>query len=288
MTRQQPRSENEAPKPVRLRAKILIVAAVAVVVALFAILHRYADRLTGSLVAAGVEVSLDEYPIQGIDVSWHQGDINFDSVAASGLEFVYIRSTFGIMRDTMYAQNLERARAAGLKVGAYHFFHMDKDGAEQAANLMAAAGDTPLDMPVAIDLEESFRLIDPVRRSTVIGRLRDMIAALESRGHRVMIYTNKNCYRKYIKDNFPDVELWIAAYDHPSGVPREIGWTMQQYSMRGRVPGVRGDVDLDLFRGDRAQWDQWTAGGGVNIEKNGTFAVTRGGSAAQNYGIAKK
>eukprot|EP01030_Chromulinospumella_sphaerica_P019884 gene19884-19787_t len=79
------------------------------------------------------------YPVRGIDVSHHQGTIDWTAVAADDVAFAYLKaSEGGDHRDRTFAANWQAARAAGLKVGAYHFFTFCRPGADQARNFLAA------------------------------------------------------------------------------------------------------------------------------------------------------
>ena len=90
------------------------------------------------------------YPLRGIDVSHHQGSIEWPRVAADDVAFAIIKATEGGDHiDTKFDENLRNARAAGLAVGAYHFFTFCRPGADQARNFIATVPhDQPLLPPV--------------------------------------------------------------------------------------------------------------------------------------------
>ncbi|MDE6334907.1 MAG: hypothetical protein K2L77_09715, partial [Muribaculaceae bacterium] len=96
-----------------------------------------------------------EFPIRGIDISAHNGPVDFMQVLADSIDFVYIKATEGATwRDALFEQNYRAARDAGLAVGIYHFFRFDVPGWRQSVNIIGAIGNRHLDMPVAIDVEE--------------------------------------------------------------------------------------------------------------------------------------
>ena len=199
-----------------------------------------------------IEISAEEYPISGIDVSNHNGKINFRRVAADDVDFVYIKASEGVdFRDLRFSANCDSAGNAGLKVGAYHFFRMNGDGRLQSANFLASISGKMLDLPLVIDVEdwgnESAESIETVKRN-----LSDMIACLEAAGRRVMIYTNKDGYDNYIKDGFSHCDLWICTFRHPSKV-KNFDWKILQYSHWG-------EVDLNVFNGTCEQWEAWLQG----------------------------
>lgn len=194
------------------------------------------------------------YPITGIDISSHNGEIDFDAVAHDGIDFVFIKSTEGAtFKDRRFIDNYRKAREAGLKVGVYHFFRFDSPGYMQALNFLHNLGNRPIDLPVVIDIEE---WTNPATPSTPLirSRLAEMIDHLESHGHRVMIYTNKNGYRRFVKGYFDNYPLWICSLaDEPSTLP----WTMWQSTHNGSIKGIDHPVDINTFNGSRDKWEEW-------------------------------
>lgn len=197
-----------------------------------------------------------EYPISGIDVSSHNGNIDFSRVVADSITFVYIKASEGAdFRDSNFYANCDSASAVGLKVGAYHFFRKNGDGALQAKNFIEATEGKKLDLPLVIDVEDWGN--ESAESEAVVKRnLQEMIAALEANNRHVMIYTNKDGYRSYIKDEFSHLDLWLCTFRHPRKV-NDYNWKMLQYSHWGNVDGVDGEVDLNVFNGDSLQWEQW-------------------------------
>lgn len=214
--------------------------------------------LAGRAAPRHVDVDRAAYPVKGIDISAHNGHVDFDSVVADTVRFVYIKATEGLShRDSLFASSAARAREAGLSVGAYHFFRFNTPGSAQARNLLEAVRDVPLDLPLAIDVEEWGNAAD-FDRDDVIRQLRGMVQVLRDSGCRVMIYTNKNGYGRFVSSAFADVPLWLCSIT-PGGPSAR--WTLWQHSHAGRVRGVRGDVDINAFRGDTAAWAAFAAGG---------------------------
>lgn len=199
-------------------------------------------------------VNLERYPIRGIDVSRHNGMMNLDAAAADGIEFIFIKASEGAsLRDENFHLNYEKAGHAGLKRGAYHFFRFDKDGIDQARNFLQAIGNNKLELGVAIDVEDHGNAsgIDP---ADIHSRLSDMVEYLILKGYRVMFYTNRDGYEKYLMDNYPGSPLWIC---HFSETPFDAEWSFWQYDHHGRVSGIPGDVDLNAYVGSRKDWEQY-------------------------------
>lgn len=202
-----------------------------------------------------VTIDRKEYPVMGIDISSHNGPMNFTKVAADGINFVYAKSSEGeTFKDPAFAANVRKARAAGLITGAYHYFHMKGDGKRQAANFISAVKDVPLDMPLVIDVEDWGNAMF-FSRDEAVSELGDMIANLKRSGYRVMIYTNGDGYDRYVKEKFRNEDLWLCSFKQPEKL-RDYH-RMQQFSHWGQVNGVDGDVDLDVFNGSENQWLAW-------------------------------
>lgn len=201
----------------------------------------------------------DAYAVRGIDVSAHNGAIDFDAVAADGIHFVMIKASEGTdWQDRSLTRNYAGARRAGLKVGLYHFFRFDSPGDLQALNFADAASMRPSDMPLVIDLEEFGNpRFTPTRQ--VQARLDSCIAGLRRRGYDVMLYTNKRGYSRFIEGRYDSIPLWLCALDE--GSPAERNWTIWQHSHRGRVDGVSGNVDLNVFCGDSASFASFASKG---------------------------
>ena len=85
----------------------------------------------------------------------------------------------------------------------------------------------------------------------MVTRLAEMIDHLESRGHRVMLYTNKNGYNRFIRELPRSLPLWICSLGEE---PAEGDWTLWQATHSGRVEGIDHPVDINAFRGSRADW----------------------------------
>ena len=203
-----------------------------------------------------VNVDRYRYPVAGIDVSRHNGVIDFEQVRDDNYQFVVIKATEGkTYKDDAFERNYDGARQAGLKVGVYHFFRKNTDGLNQAKNFLETIGWRKLDLPLVIDVED-WSNDKNVKDDRTQKHLDAMIDNLRSRGHQVMIYTNGDGYKKYIKDGQININLWLCAFKNPDKL-KHIPHQMQQYSHWGRVKGIWGDVDLNVFNGSQQQWDKW-------------------------------
>lgn len=205
-----------------------------------------------------VEVSREEYPVVGIDLSAHNGKVDFGRVAADGVDFVMLKATEGeSFHDPSFSKNYTLARSTELKIGAYHFFRFDCDGEKQARHFLDAVDSLSIDLPLAIDVEDNGNP-EGYSADIVAGRLAAMINSLDAAGHRVIIYSNKRGFSRYIKGRFDDRPVWVCSFTNPPIAGG--GWTLWQHSHRSRIDGINGDVDLNTFNGDSADWQHWLAG----------------------------
>ena len=218
-----------------------------------------------------VELDRGRYPICGLDLSAHNGSPDVDSIAASGVDFVYLKASEGVShRDPAFVRNYLAARRAGLAVGAYHFFRFDCDGKRQAINFLDAVKDCELQLPAAIDIEEWG---NPAGYATEIinERIATMLAIVNVERGPVVIYTNKNGDARFVRHTYDrldgsDPDLWICSFTDPPLTRRP--WRLWQHSHVGKVAGVRGKVDLNTFNGSREQWKAWLDSIGNTIKQH--------------------
>lgn len=224
------------------RIGFIIAIAITAIVAVCGVIHAYRQYIANS---PAIEPDTNLYPIRGIDISAHNGVIDFEKVKNAGYQFAIIKATEGTdFKDAMFIDNLRQARQAGLKVGAYHFFRFDTDGYLQALNLLHSLRHRKLDFPIAIDIER-FGNPDGHQASIIISRLQDMITCLEKEGIDIILYSNKDDYDKYLKGKFDNYPLWICTFTEPEP---NLNWDIWQYSHRGKIDGIKGDVDLNTIK----------------------------------------
>lgn len=201
-----------------------------------------------------VKVNRADFPIKGIDISHHNGPVDFEAVKADSVTFVIIKATDGVGdTDPRFIHNLNGARKAGLDIGVYHYFRYHRDGTEQANSLLETVEGLDIDLPLIIDVEDNDN--DRSRRSLVAPNLRKMVDRLHAAGRRVMVYVNLREYNSFIRDNFDDVDLWLASSRHPDmAIPHRRLW---QHSHHGKVDGITGPVDINTFNGTADQYRAW-------------------------------
>ncbi|MBQ9077470.1 MAG: hypothetical protein IJY31_06480 [Muribaculaceae bacterium] len=202
----------------------------------------------------GIRLSRERYPVCGIDISAHNGVIDFSRMRADSIDFVIIKATEGTsFKDSRFSDNYRKARASGLKVGAYHFFRFDTDGMMQAINFINSVSRLPLDFPLMIDIEE-WNNAKGISSEMILSRLKTMLAHLEHSGYNIILYSNKDGHKRFIRNAFDNFPLWICSFTDP---PTTSEWVFWQYSHRGNVDGIDGNVDINTFNGNRQQWLFW-------------------------------
>lgn len=185
----------------------------------------------------------------GIDVSKHQGVINWDVVKKDPkIQYVYIKATEGSdLVDERYKQNLHNARKAGFKVGSYHYLTNKSSVVNQFKNFASTAVREEQDLLPVIDVE--------VRKQWTAQQLRDSLKVFAKMvedyyGCKPIIYTYESFYRNNLGKAFADYPIFIAKYSRtPEDQPNINGvkWILWQYSESGRVNGITGRVDLSRF-----------------------------------------
>lgn len=201
--------------------------------------------------AEGATPDRSLYQQRGIDISHHNGEIDFDKLAEkdADVSFVYIKATEGTdFIDPKFLQNSRRAIASGVPTGAYHFFRYDSDGELQALNFMRAMRGRNFKLPPAIDVED-WGNPDGHAKALIVERLRALTDCLTQEGYTPVIYTNIEGYHRLIKGNFDNLPLWISSFSYPpiDNDPENKLWTIWQYSHRGSVDGVPAATDLNIL-----------------------------------------
>lgn len=188
---------------------------------------------------------LDEY--HGIDVSNHQGYIDWKSVAKDeNVQFVYIKATEGATYvSPTFEQNIEGARKAGLKVGCYHFLRSTSYIHDQFKNFITYCREEEQDLAPLIDIEVTGHWT----AKQVADSLQLFADMLEDYyGARPIIYTGTNFYNKYLSKQFYDYKLFIAKYSDTEPVLCDgTSYTLWQFTDSGNVDGIRTDVDQSRF-----------------------------------------
>ncbi|MBP0968731.1 MAG: hypothetical protein J5744_01145 [Oscillospiraceae bacterium] len=219
--------------------------------------------VTGSQVINGESYWFNDEGImsstQGIDVSTWNGDINWYRVKESGIDFVIIRIGFrgysygSLYEDDMFETYFNGAREAGLKVGVYFYTQAvsEYEAVEEASLCLTLLNGRGLNYPVFIDMEdaESYEArtnnLSNSQRTTIINAFCDTI---RSGGYRAGLYANKYylTYKINVSQLSSATRIWIAHYTSYAHPEYQEMYSMWQYSSTGSIPGIYGNVDLDI------------------------------------------
>ena len=196
------------------------------------------------------------HSMPGVDVSSFQGDIDWQAVKNSGIEFAIVRlgyrgySSGKLVRDDYAVKNLEGARKAGLKVGAYFFSQAlnTREADEEIAFMMDVLDGFLPDMPLILDWE--IPTADARTAKMDARTLTDIqlhfCKTIKDKGYEPMVYFNwYQSEHLYYLSELEDYPFWLALYQDRMTYPWKV--EMWQYTCTGRVPGIRGDVDINVY-----------------------------------------
>lgn len=183
---------------------------------------------------------------KGIDISYYQGDIDFNSLKGN-VDFAMVRTSYGnFTEDSKYKQNVAGLESVGIPYGFYHFSYATTvEGAKEEAEgfINIIKNYKPL-YPVAIDVE-STSVTENVREDTLIDIVKTFCKTVEDAGYYVMIYANLNYLNnKLDSQELDDYDKWLAEWTNRPTYSKPFG--MWQYSSKGSMPGIDGNVDLDI------------------------------------------
>lgn len=193
---------------------------------------------------------------RGIDVSQYQGDIDWDRVRAEGFDFAFIRigyrgySVGDIFPDERARENLAGARAAGFDVGVYFYAQAIsvEEAREEARWCLDFLAGEALDLPVVYDWE----YVSPsartggMDRATLTECVKTFCQTLQNAGYQPMVYFNSHVSRDLLDlEALQEYPFWLAQYKDQLDYPHQIDFW--QYTETGSVPGIEGDVDIDLM-----------------------------------------
>ena len=224
--------------------------------------------VSGTAVAQAVSFGTPK----GVDVAAHQHPggtpIDWSKVRTDGQSFAFVKATEGgDWVNPHYVEDIQAAKAAGLKTGAYHYARPAGDAKTQAANFAAQIALAPdQTLPPALDIE--------VAEGKSAAQLEQWIEEFTSElkrltGRTPMIYTYKYFWMGQMNNSqkFSDLPLWLAAYQDQA--PDTVGgWNKLSFWQRsgsGKVAGIPTDVDMNLFNGSKQQLQSFSDGNYVDV-----------------------
>ena len=225
--------------------------------------HQWTDRLTDNpygpedFTTLGGYVTCTAGPTRrGIDVSEHQGKIDWAEVKAGGFDFAIIRIGYRgytngeIFPDDLARENLAGARAAGIDVGVYFYAQATspEEAAEEARWCLDFLANEKLDLPVVYDWEwvSADARTGGMDKATLTECAKTFCQAVENAGYEPMIYFNNHVSRDLLDlQELAEYPFWLAQYKEKIDYPYLVD--LWQYTEEGNVRGIKGNVDIDLM-----------------------------------------
>jgi len=190
----------------------------------------------------------ENFKSYGIDVSHHQAEINWDLVFQAPdtlISFVYCKATEGESHiDTQWKTNRKELLSRNKAHGAYHFYLPTISPTQQAKHFLNHYTVHPDDLPPVLDAE-----IEGESKEVLIEGMKEWLSIVEKQtGRRPIIYTSYILYRDLLKKNFPTYKFWVANYSKKEYRFKDVAILYWQYSDNGKVPGIKGEVDLNFSK----------------------------------------
>ena len=205
------------------------------------------------------------YEIHGIDVSHHQGHIDWDKLKDRGMidkfpvRFVMIKATEGSTQtDENFQENFHQAREHGFTRGAYHFYSVHSPAETQAQHFLSQVKLENGDLPPVLDVEHKPKQQTDEEFRTSVLKWLDIV----ENHYKVkpIIYTYYKFKMKYLNDSiFDQYPYWIAHY-YVDSVEYRGRWKFWQHTDAGKLPGIKGNVDLNIYNGSYYDLRQMTIG----------------------------
>ena len=203
----------------------------------------------------------DGYSIRGIDVSHHQGDIDWDElrhaeIGSEPISFIFIKATEGkSIIDENFKTNFSQAKENGLIRGAYHYYHPEVTAEEQVEHFINNVNLRGGDLPPVLDVEDKGALTTEELQNGVKTWL---IKAETHYKVKPILYTNYKFKKTYLDtQEFREYPYWIAHY-YVDTLAYKGAWKFWQHTDRGRVDGIKGYVDIDVYNGSMYDLRQLT------------------------------
>lgn len=190
--------------------------------------------------------------VYGIDISQYQGDVSWTDISTIydqvAIDFIFIRATMGEKaKDNRFVANWKGAESRTKLRGAYHYFRPNENSIRQARNFISVVKLKPGDLPPVLDIEERPR--KQSMDSLKVGLKRWLNEVEGHYGIQPILYSGDSYFTDFLEKEFSDYILWIANYNFWMNKPRK-HWDFWQFSERGDVRGINGDVDLNMFKGN--------------------------------------
>ena len=192
----------------------------------------------------------------GIDVSQYQGNIHWEMVDLIydefPVDFIFIRATMGAEgKDRKFEHNWSEAFKQNKLRGAYHYFRPKEKGLQQANNFIKNVKLTSEDLPPVLDIEEHLKIMTAADWKNLKAELKIWLDIVEAHyGIRPIVYSPDTYFTHFLEKEFKNYVLWIANYNIKRRKSPKEHWNFWQFSEKGKVSGIVGAVDLNMFCGN--------------------------------------
>ncbi len=191
----------------------------------------------------------------GFDVSEYQGNIDWEQTyhidEAFELSFVFVRATAGSnKKDARFHENWKGAKARQLICGAYHYYRPNENSLDQAQNFIQQVRLQKGDLPPVLDIERLPKSQSIARLKIGLRRWLEVVEAHYK--VKPIIYSGERYYTDFLRKEFSDYPLWIANYNFWRNT-LESDWEFWQFTEKAQIAGIDGNVDLNIFKGDKSE-----------------------------------
>jgi lysozyme len=204
-----------------------------------------------------------DYAVHGTDTSRWQPSIHWEKVQNAGISFAFIKATEGgDVLDKSFRANFAKAKAAGVPRGAYHFYYFCTAPAVQAKWFLKHLPRDAGAMPPVLDAEWNHASKTCPGKHSPEKVRKDLSLWLniveKATGKRPIIYTTPDFYDDNDMGRFEAHDFWLrSTAAHPSERYPHERWTFWQYTGTGKIPGIEGRADINVFRGSAEDWKKW-------------------------------
>ena len=188
---------------------------------------------------------------KGIDISSHNGAVDMSKIKESGIEFVIIRLGYGKNEnqiDKKFRENYKNAKNAGIPIGVYLYSYAIncEDAKKEAELVLSSIKNLIIEYPIFLDMEDAdnYKATRNVSNSTLIDICETFCTEIENAGYYVGIYANLDWLNNKLNDKRLDKsDKWVAQWNDKCDYQKDYG--MWQYSSKGKISGIVGNVDLN-------------------------------------------
>ena len=199
------------------------------------------------------------FPVRGIDISHHQKKINWEKLRSEKINFVIIKATEGVdYQDPNFSVNWNKSLKEGYETGAYHFYRLCRSGNEQAGNFINTVPKSEMTLPPFVDLEYGGNCKTDKSKDEVKKEIYIFLETVKNYyGKTPVLYATDSFYKDYIENDYLDYNIWIRDIISKPKLENNRKWAFWQYANRGRLRGIDGFVDLNVFYGSEKEYKEF-------------------------------